>query len=269
MYNLPTDATINECVVFHEGNHDDRGNPHEQYISKFKTYSVKVADTGKNNYFKIANITHTPNSNVSLDYNIKIIDIPRSGDDILNKTHNIRINITNTTIKICHIGANRFDLFANSTTLSNGDVSYDIYLKPYLDWQVFYYNLDFARGSSYPNYTEEYAFRHITLYSSNYVASIGTAIGTIVKDRPWIQTTATTTGATVTSYGGQSYSITITGITPTCIFTVNPTTSIPGEFIHSSYVTSNNTVTVNFKNISTYSKALPDTTWNISYKPIS
>ena len=41
MYNLPTDSTINGLSVYHEGNHSNKGNPHDNYLSKFScNYSL-------------------------------------------------------------------------------------------------------------------------------------------------------------------------------------------------------------------------------------
>ena len=73
MYNLPTDSTINGLSVYHEGNHSNKGNPHDNYLSKFScNYSLNNKST-VDKMFKMCTIRYPINNNVEFKYIIEIL----------------------------------------------------------------------------------------------------------------------------------------------------------------------------------------------------
>lgn len=71
---LPLGSTINNCQIFHEGNHNENGNPHKQYLSS-------------------ANWHRTLNNGSLVDKCMKIIEVDYLGDNNYSMMYEIDFNV--------------------------------------------------------------------------------------------------------------------------------------------------------------------------------
>ena len=74
MFNLPFNSSIGGNAILHEGNHDKRGIPHEQYINKWNLNTTLDNKTNTNKYSKIAEIEYEEDNNTSCNYIIEIVN---------------------------------------------------------------------------------------------------------------------------------------------------------------------------------------------------
>lgn len=168
MYNIPSDATVNGCDVFHEGNHGRNGNPHEQYINTINYYRTLSSKTDNvNKMCKIATIKYIPNVSVNLKYEIEV----KTHDNKINSKIVICCGSVLTNSKVYFIGDNsEFDVVIKQSNyldeLKNDTYNVlDIYLTLKREWEQLYYRVLSCDNTEYYHYTKEHAFNAITLFS--------------------------------------------------------------------------------------------------------
>lgn len=166
--NLNIGTTIANNLVYHEGNHDWRGTPHEQYISKWNYNFTKTIGENNNKFYKIAkfdverdqNIIHFFRLNIfsskaKNDFNVDIT-IPNSLDNItVDYTYNSYFQIVFTKRYYTpKVGKDRYEVV--------------IYIKPYksydqimfmvtksLNTVVSYYHAGFSYSEGFHLYNWE------------------------------------------------------------------------------------------------------------------
>ena len=71
MFNLPFNSSIGNNTIYHKGNHDHRGTPHEQYINKWNLTTTIDNRENTNKLARFATIEYEEDINVD---NLYLID---------------------------------------------------------------------------------------------------------------------------------------------------------------------------------------------------
>lgn len=270
MYNLPIDSTINDCDIFHEGNHDNRGIPHDQFVCKIPICHFSTGSSYANKYIKIATIKVLPNSNLTFFYRLKVYEVGAMNE------HTIDINFPYTiaSSSIKHTGDSSIVFYGITSTATDSSGNtlnvIDIYAKPTSTWKNYFFALNIARGLARSDlgYDDFYAYRSVTLLDNqSFVSSITPNIIESV-DRPRIVTSVSSSATTVSASSDYKMFLTVSGLTTSCVVSIIPNLEIPSEFQFSYMIAGNSSLEIKFTNKATYSKDIPACIWNIEYKSL-
>lgn len=264
MYNLPTDSVINGMGLFHEGNHVNKGNPHDNYISKYACAYTLNIQGNSNKYMKIASIKYIPNSNVEYRY---VLELFSNKIDTINRI-TLFCNKTpeNTTCKF--EGHNNIDVALKTSNNGTNNII-DIYIKIKQSWAKVYYRVNFARCLEYSNiFDEESAYKSITLLKEQPLIDNVTSDIVISYIRPIQYLTIDTDSKLFDVNADIKFQLSVPGVTKNSyIISCTPVGDIPLDFIiHSIYVAWDNEIIVRIKNHGSTTQILPYLKWNISYR---
>lgn len=264
MYNLPTDSSINGLSIYHEGNHTNKGNPHDNYISKFScNYSLNNKSI-VDKMFKLCTIKYPVNNNVAYKY---IIELFATNIENENKIYlSCGNNLDNI---LCSFkGDSNINIYLK-TRLNNNVITIDIYGQLKQTWTKLFYRLYFGRCLDYLLlFDEESAYKYIEFYNESDFIDLSPSDISINYERNEIIKKVITETTTVKGSSDSKISLNVPGLLKNSIVTLMPTNAeIPSELDLISYtVPYNNYIVIRFKNNATYSKDLPELTWNVSYK---
>ena len=249
MYNLPTDSTINGLSVYHEGNHSNKGNPHDNYLSKFScNYSLNNQST-VDKMFKMCTISYPINNNVEFKYIIEILSTKIENENKLYITCGNTLESVKATFK--------------------GDMNINVYVQVKQTWTKLYYRLYFARCLDYLiYYTEQSAYNYIKFYNESELITLQTSDIAVNYVRNEVIKKVDTVLTTVSASSEIKLQIPVSGLLKNSIVSFNATNvEIPAEFIiSSSYIPYNGYIVLRVRNTATYSKDLPLITWIVSFR---
>lgn len=264
MYNLPTDSAINGLSVYHEGNHSNKGNPHDNYLSKFScNYSLNNQST-VDKMFKVCTISYPINNNVAFKYIIEFFS-PQIENE--NKLY-ITCGNTLESVKATFKGDKDINVYLKNT-LVNSNLTIDVYVQLKRTWTKLYYRLYFARCLDYLiYYTEESAYNYIKFYNESELITLQTSDTPInyIRNEQIIKVDTELTSVEASSE--IKLQIPVSGLLKNSIVCFNATNvEIPAEFIiSSSYIPYNGYIVLRVRNTATYSKDLPLITWIVSFR---
>lgn len=264
MYNLPTDSTINGLSVYHEGNHSNKGNPHDNYLSKFScNYSLNNQST-VDKMFKMCTISYPINNNVEFKYIIEILSTKIENENKLYITCGNTLESVKATFK----GDTNINVYLKNT-LVDGNLTIDVYIQVKQTWTKLYYRLYFARCLDYLiYYTEESAYNYIKFYNESELITLQTSDTTVNYVRNEVIKKVDTPITTVNANSETKLQIPVSGLLKNSIVSFNASNvEIPAEFIiSSSYIPYNNYIVLRVRNTATYNKDLPLITWIVSFR---
>lgn len=208
-FNLPLGSKICGKYILHEGNHDSRGIPHEQYISKWNAYSTKNNKSDTNKWTKIAEINYEKDNNVILHYIFKIIS-EKTADRyfsnlVLGSSGISNFNYTGNSVFTIKAIYSTTGTSANGKTLAK----VELYVQLYKSYNPVYVMPEFARNTDYYLYSEDYAYQCLTMYSEQPLLDSITATHT-PTDLTTYEFVSSQTWGTVNVVAGTTYTITIT-----------------------------------------------------------
>lgn len=264
MYNLPTDSVINGLSVYHEGNHNNKGNPHDSYISKFScNYSLNNKSV-LDKMFKICTISYPVNSNVEFKYIIELLSTKIESENKLYITCGNTLESVKATFK----GDVSIDIYLKNTLIDD-KLTIDVYIQVKQSWTKLYYRLYFARCSDYLiYYTEESAYNYIRFYNESEFITLQSSDTKINYIRNEVIKKTNTNHTTVNGNSDLKLLIPVDGLLKNSIVSFNAVdVEIPAEFIiATSYIPYNNYIVLRIKNTANYSKELPPISWIVSYR---
>lgn len=208
MFNLPINSKIAGNVVHHDGNHDDRGTPHEQYINKWNLASTINNKEKTNKFAKFASITFEVDNNIN---NLYIFDI-------IN-TKNLEVTELKVscgpTITSKYKYNSEFQIWYTSTQLENsssGKTRYqvDFYIKIYKSYNIFFIRLNVAKNNKVWNYDDDYAFTCVKMYSEEIlIDSLTSGIQPIDTSETITEFKSTQSWDSISINPGSTYTISI------------------------------------------------------------
>lgn len=263
MFNLPSDSTINNCEIYHEGNHNEFGNPHEQYIcsSKYKYTVNPKSEFGK--WVKIATIKYIPNKNVGFRYKFKLYP--------LNSTIEYDIDILlandhqNTSVKMKTDGDIKCAIKQSTTNDDNGNLLLvnDIYIQINRTWFVVFYDLVLAENTRYYHYNDGYARKYIEIYKEQDMQNAITSDVRIQYEyfNKYVEVTneVTTIGANETKV----INLNVPGVNWDCYLSLVPCGVIPLELTWDYEIPYTNVVRIRICNHQSYAKDFPSIKWRM------
>ena len=162
MMNLPLNSTIGSNPILHEGNHDNRGIPHEQYINKWNLTTTVNNKEATNKFIRFATIEYEADNNVG---NIYLIDCINHKNQ---ETTEIRINLgVSQSVKYVHNSEFQILYTLTSNTQNTKPVhKLDLYIKVYKSYNPFFFRLKVAKNNEVWNYENDYAYNTIKMLSN-------------------------------------------------------------------------------------------------------
>ncbi|MDM0981826.1 hypothetical protein ACV3Q7_07740 [Clostridium perfringens] len=167
MFNLPIDSGIANNFLFHEGNHDDRGTPHEQYLNKWNYKSTSNNREIINKYTKFAEIEYEADKNVSLHYEFKIYD--EKGAEVNSLFVILTSDIEN--ISLSYRYNDNYSIYYTKNKLGQTKRGKNIYIiklffKIHKSFNPVFYDIIFAKNTEYWVYKKDYAYKCLKLFDS-------------------------------------------------------------------------------------------------------
>ena len=225
-YELPMGVTINDCLVLHDGSHDSRGIPHEQYISKWN-YATTINNgsvTGK--HAKICEINYEQDNNTILNYIIKIIS-EKSGT-----SWNINVSVggdgvitfncpTNSTFALTGVFS-----ITSAISGSKKTAKLILYAQLYKAYNPIYIMVEFARNTENNTYPRDYAFKSIEIINNEALIDAITPTHTPI-DISANEFTGSLTWGSVSVLANSTTTISVTDGTIKWNSIVNYSTSVP------------------------------------------
>ena len=264
MYNLPTDSCINGLSVYHEGNHSNKGNPHDNYLSKFSCNYSLNNQTTVDKMFKMCTISYPINNNVEFKYIIEILTTKIENENKLYITCGNTLESVKATFK----GDTNINIYLKNN-LIDGVLTIDVYVQVKQTWTKLYYRLYFARCLDYLiYYTEESAYNYINLFNESELVTLQPSDTSINYVRNEVTKKVDSPLTTISANGDTKLSLKVDGLLKNSIVNMMPTNGeIPSELDLISYsVPYNNYIVIKFRNNSSYTKDLPLLTWIISFR---
>lgn len=163
--NLNIGSTIANNLIFHEGNHDWRGEPHEQYISKWNYNYTKTIGEDNNKFYKIAKFDVERDNNIQHFFRLNIFSSKANND------FNIDITITNdlNTLNVKYIHNEFFQIVYTkrqySPTLGKDRYEVVIYVKPYKTYDQLMFMVNKSLNTVVSNYVSGFSYEGIHLYN--------------------------------------------------------------------------------------------------------
>ena len=263
MYNLPSDTTINNCEVFHEGNHNELGNPHGQYIcpSKYNFTLNPKADFGK--WVKIATIKYIPNNNVGFRYKFKLYPLNSNLEydiDVLLKHENssATINMKTDGDVMCAIKQDTETDDNDNTLLVN-----HIYIQIRRTWFVVHYDLVLAENTRYYHYNDGYARKCIQMLKEQPLVDELTSDITVKYEYFNKYIEVTNEAVNINANETKVIPLTVTGVNYDCYLSIVPCGTIPLELTWDYEIPYTNVVNIRVCNHQAYVKAFPAIKWKI------
>lgn len=263
MKQLPIDTRIGECLAYHEGNHRDNGNPHNQYISKFATLRIPSVKEDVGNWYKIAKIEYIPNNNVEFRYKIGLYPIKNHNDYEIDLLCKPSISDTQLSMKTdgalyCKVKAyNGIDDNSNATNI------YELYVQVNRSWFEIPMKLLLSTNNLYYHYNEDYAFRKIDMLDgTERVSDVSTDIKTIYNFYSNYMTVENEP-KTVSSHSTETIALTVPGANWETFVSLMPCGNIPLEFGWSFSIPYTDRINIYVRNYNDYSKEFPKLKWNV------
>lgn len=258
MFNLPINTKVANNIAFHQGNHDNRGIPHEQYVSKWNlnTTSNNLANTNK--YTKILEVTYEEDNNVGLNY---IIEIVNTKD--LAKTDYLYMTLgTSKTVKYTY--NEYYALYQKITTTmqTNGKNKsvVEIFIQIYKSYSPLFFRVHTAKNNEVYNYDNDYAYNCISLLSNQPFVDTLTGFTQCADVAPIRHFYKRQSWGQVTVNAGQKYQIVISdsNIKWDSILSFNTSVEVPSELMYTVSVASGGgSAIINIRNVSTVSANFP------------
>lgn len=184
MFNLPFNSSIGNNTIYHKGNHDHRGTPHEQYVNKWNLTTTIDNRENTNKIVKFATIEYEADNNVG---NLYLIDCINHKNQ---ETTEIQIIVgTSQSVKYAH--NSEFQIFYTVTPLElsanlKNRYRVDLYIKIYKSWNTFFFRLNVAKNNEVWNYENDYAYNCIKLLSKEPLEDTinGAIQGTDITPKP-------------------------------------------------------------------------------------
>lgn len=258
MFNLPLNSKICGNNILHDGNHNEREAPHEQYINKWNLNTTCNNGSEIHKYTKILEIVYEEDNNMGCNY---IIEIVNTKD--LSKTNYLYMILgTSKTLKYEH--NDTYSLWYKITTLEsiNGKNrnKVEVYLQFYKSYSPLFYRIHTAKNNEVWNYDDNYAYSVIELLSNqsllNSVDGITQCSDTLpvrhfYKRQSWGQ---------VPINAGEKYQIVIndSNIKWDSILSFTTSVEVPSELMYTvSVKEGGGSAIINIRNVSTVNANFP------------
>lgn len=163
--NLNIGSTIANNLVFHEGNHDGRGIPHEQYISKWNYNFTRTIGEDNNKFYKIAKFDVERDNNIKHFFRLNIFSIRANND------FNIDIIFTNdiNTLNVEYPYNEFFQIVYTKRQYkpTSGKDRYEVvlYVKPYKTYDQIMFMLNKSLNNVVGGYSVGFSYEGVHLYN--------------------------------------------------------------------------------------------------------
>ena len=164
MFNLPLNSKICGNTVFHEGNHNSRENPHNQYSHKWDIVNTINNGTTTGQFTKLLDVTYEVDNNRNDHYWLTMFNMKNQ------QTYDLKMSLGETrTVSYPHNG--EFEIWYTEEQLadsSSGKKNWKVtvYMKLWKTYNPIFVTLNMAKNNEVWNYTNDYAFNNIKLYSN-------------------------------------------------------------------------------------------------------
>lgn len=263
MFNLPSDSTINNCEIFHEGNHNEFGNPHEQYIcsTKYKYTVNPKSEFGK--WVKIATVKYIPNTNVGFRYKFKLYPLNSTLEydiDVLLKNEN-----SNAIIKMKTDGDIMCAIKQDTEKDDNGNslLVNNIYIQIKRTWFVVHYDLVLAENTRYYHYNDGYARKCIELHKEQALVNELTSDITVQYEYFNKYVEITNEATTINANETKLIPLSVSGVNWDCYLSIVPCGVIPLELSWDYEIPYTNVINIRVCNYQDYVKEFPALKWKI------
>ena len=164
--NLNIGTSIANNLVFHEGNHDGRGKPHEQYVSKWNYNFSKTIMEENNKFYKIAKFDVERDNNVQHFFRLNVFTFKGKSDYDVNITISNKLNDIN--VDYLHNEYFQIVYTKKQYTPLVGKDRYEvvIYIKPYKTYDQIMFMVSKSLNSVVSYYTPGFSYNEgIHLYN--------------------------------------------------------------------------------------------------------
>lgn len=257
MFNLPINSKISGCNILHEGNHNEKDSPHEQYINKWNLNTTINNATNINKYTKILEIVYEEDNNMGCNY---IIEIVNTKD--LSKTNYLYMTLgVNKTLKYEH--NDTYALWYKITSLEPNGAKVrnriEVFIQLYKSYSPLFYRIHTAKNNEVWNYDKNYAYSCITLLSNQPLLDSIDSIIQCSDTLPIRQFYHRQSWGEVSIESGAKYQIVITNNNIKWDSVLNFTTSaeVPSELMYTVSILSVGKAVINIRNISNTTAKFP------------
>lgn len=164
MSNLPINTKISGNTVFHEGNHNERETPHEQYINKWNLNTTSNNRANTNKFTKILEVEYEEDNNMGCNYIIELVntkDLTKTNYlyMVLGKSKTFKYEYNET-----------YALWYKITSLepNNGKTmnKVEVFIQLYKSYSPIFFRVHTAKNNEVWNYNNNYAYSCINLLSN-------------------------------------------------------------------------------------------------------
>lgn len=259
MFNLPFNSSIGGNAILHEGNHDKRGIPHEQYINKWNLNTTLDNKTNTNKFCKIAEIEYEEDNNTSCNY---ILEIVNSRD--LTKIEYLYLSLgTRKSLKYNYNSSYGLWYKTTSTMQDNGKnkTKVEIYIQIYKSYNPIFYRIKVAKNVEVWNYDNDYAFKCITLLSKQPLLDTVDGIFQCEDTKPVRHFYKRQSWGKVSIKAGEKYQIVMddSNIKWDSILSFTTSVEVPSELMYTvSVKDGGGSAIINIRNVSTIDTNFPE-----------
>ena len=164
MFNLPINTKISGNTVFHEGNHNERETPHEQYINKWNLNTTSNNGANTNKFTKILEVEYEEDNNMGCNYIIEIVNTK----DLTKTSYLYMVLGKSKTFKYEYNDTYALWYKISSLSPTNGKArnKVEVYIQIFKSYSPLFYRIHTAKNNEVWNYTKNYAYSCITLLSN-------------------------------------------------------------------------------------------------------
>ena len=264
--NLPTDSCVNDMLIYHEGNHTDKGNPHNNYISKYAcNYTLNTKSDNANNFVKIATIKYESNNNVAYRYIIELFSTNITAENKIILSCGGDLAKTNCKF----VGSSHLEVGVKMRTSGSNNII-DIYLKINDVWTKMFYRVYFARCLDYLNlYNEESAYKSIELFNEQPFSNSSEFSSDVIVnyDRPMVCRSIISTSKNISANGTIELNLIAQNMTSNSYLLSCTPINLDNNFSYGNIsIKDNGTLSIKIRNLENVEKTLPEIKWNVVYK---
>lgn len=260
MFNLPLNSKICGNTVLHEGNHNQRENPHSQYTHKWDIVNTINNGSTTGQFTKLLDVTYEVDNNRGDNYWLTIFS-PKT-----QQTFDLKLTLGSTRV-ISYPHNGEFEIWYTEEQLASSESGKQnwkvtVYIRLLKTYSTMFVSLNMAKNNEVWNYTNDYAFNNIKLYSNQpLVETVSSSIQASNNASPsqrlfWHRQS----WGAVTIEAGAKYQIKVTNANIKWDSLVNFSYSveIPSELMYNvSLQSGGGTVIINVRNVSNVQATWP------------
>lgn len=259
MFNLPINTKISGNTVLHEGNHNERETPHEQYINKWNLNTTSNNKTITNKFTKILEVKYEEDNNMGCNYIIEIVNTK----DLAKINYLYMVLGKNKTFKYEY--NETYSLWYKITSLEPNNEKVvnkvEVYIQLHKSYSPIFFRVHTAKNNEVWNYDNNYAYSCIKLLSNQELIDSVDGVTQCSDTLPVRHYYKRQSWNEVTINSGEKYQIVIddSNIKWDSVVTFNTSVEIPSELMYTVSIKSGGGgVIINVRNVSSTVAKFPN-----------